>query len=115
MANDSPDIIDDLVLFEKEGGKIHFYAMRLHWVETAGVPASIMATNHCPATEWIEISSKPADISKEEIRAEQNRILRLKKYYRTCPRCGETYSVGHFNTESGNCDGCAERHEGVCF
>lgn len=115
MSSDLPDNIDELIQIEEQGDQLRFFAPRLHWYESDENPASFGATNYCPSLEWIQVSQKPAGISKEVIAAERKRILGLKKYFRTCSQCHRTDCSDRFNTSKSICDACAENNGDVCF
>lgn len=114
-AADLPENMDQLIQVKAESGQLFFNVPKLHWHESEDNIASLGATNHCPAVEWLRVSSKPAALSKDAIVAEQKRILGLKKYFRRCTHCEEIHSVDYFNTEKGHCDACAEQIDGICF
>lgn len=106
---------DGLVTTAVEEGTLHFFARRLHWQESRDEPGSIGATNYCPASEPILISTKPLGISEVAVLAEKRRILGLKRYFRECRQCWETMEVGRFNSTRYVCDGCAEASGDVVF
>lgn len=93
MSDNLPEDIDNLIHTEEQGGQLQFFAPKLHWHESEDNPASMGATNYCPSVEWIKVSSKPADLSKEAIATAKRRIKEAAEGGYITKRTDGTYIV----------------------
>ena len=69
---------------------------------------------HEPEGTWVTVTELPAGASQERIDRQISKILRNRKYFRVCQECGERKPVGWMHN-ARICQGCAEKHHGVCY
>jgi hypothetical protein len=66
---------------------------------------------HTPYVEWKAVEHFAAMPSAEEFEKAKRRVLRNRRYFRTCKFCKQRCNAGHMN--SNVCHSCAEKHLGV--
>ena len=68
---------------------------------------------HEPESTWVTAAELPPGATAAEHDRAVAKVLRDRKYFRVCRDCGERKPVGWMH-DIKICQGCAEKHHGVC-
>ena len=67
-----------------------------------------------PVGQWVTAKTLETSVDIAELDKEVSDLIRNSKYFGFCSMCQEFNNSGHMHDESV-CQGCAERHLGICY
>ena len=70
--------------------------------------------SHSPESEWVSVTTLPADVSPEAIQDAIDTILLDDRFFSECQECRRRQPVGWMHSDS-LCQSCAERNHGVVY
>lgn len=87
----------------REPGKTQIDACVIEWPEP-----------HTPTHHWTSATELTPSASEQDIATAIDAVLRDKRFFRVCKRCGVRNPDGWMHSRT-ICQSCAERHLGVVY